>query len=278
MIASMGQPEFLAIPTKELLSSGGEAHVTYTTAEPYPHISIDNFWDAGVLSKVAAEFPELGDKEDIRFNDPNQQKLASRGEYRFGPVTRELVHFLNAQPFLEFLSALTGIDGLIPDPYFSGGGLHEIRRGGFLKIHADFNKHPDLHLDRRINLLIYLNENWEEGYGGHLELWDSEMKQCEKKILPVFNRMVIFNTTDLSYHGHPDALTCPANRSRRSLALYYYTNGRPRGEVRGDNSLTTQFRPRDEDSVGMKNYNRVKDLVVNLTPPFILKLLMRRVK
>ena len=274
----MGQPEFVAMPMKELLSSGREAHVTYTTAEPYPHISMDNFWDAGVLSRVAAEFPELGGKEDLRFNDPNQQKLASRGEYRFGPVTRELVHFLNSQPFLEFLSALTGINGLIPDPYFSGGGLHEIRRGGFLKIHADFNKHPDLHLDRRINLLIYLNENWEEAYGGHLELWDRDMKQCERKILPVFNRMVIFNTTDLSYHGHPDVLTCPADRSRRSLALYYYTNGRPRGEVGNDNRITTHFRPREEDSAKMRSFNRVKDLVTNLTPPFILKLLMRRVK
>jgi len=274
----MCQPEFVAIPMKELLSSGGEAHVTYTTAEPYPHISMDNFWDAGLLSQVAAEFPELGGKGDLRFNDPNQQKLASRGEYRFGPVTRELVHFLNSQPFLEFLSALTGIKGLIPDPYFSGGGLHEIRRGGFLKIHADFNKHPDLHLDRRINLLIYLNENWEESYGGHLELWDKGMKQCEKKILPIFNRMVIFNTTDLSYHGHPDVLTCPEDRSRRSLALYYYTNGRPRGEVGPDNRITTQFRPRDEDPAKMKSFNRVKDLVTNLTPPFILKLLMRKVK
>lgn len=262
----------------ELLSSGHDAHASYSTAVPYPHICLDNFWDAGLLSRVASEFPELGGKEDIRFNDPNQLKLASKGEYRFGPVTRDLVHFLNSQPFLAFLGALTGIKGLIPDPYFSGGGLHEIRSGGFLKIHADFNKHPDLLLDRRINLLIYLNENWEESYGGHFELWDRGMKQCVRKFLPVFNRMVIFNTTDFSYHGHPDPLACPEDRSRRSLALYYYTNGRPKGEVRFDNRITTQFRSRDQDSAKMRNYNRVKDLVANLTPPFILKLLYKKMR
>lgn len=262
----------------ELLSSGKELHASYIEAAPYPHICLDAFFDAEMVARVAAEFPELGGKEDIRFGDPNQLKLASRGEYRFGPATLEFVHFLNSQPFLEFLSRLTGIGGLIPDPYFNGGGFHEIRRGGFLKIHADFNKHPDLRLDRRINLLLYLNENWQESYGGHFELWDKDITRCVKKYLPVFNRMVIFSTTDLSYHGHPDALTCPGDRSRRSLALYYYTNGRPAGEVGRNNRITTQFRAREEDASKMRNFNRVKDLVVNVTPPFLLRLLFKRLK
>jgi hypothetical protein len=262
----------------ELLAAGRDWRASYVGAEPYPHICLDGLFDAALISRVAAEFPELGGKGDIRFDDPNQLKLASRGEYRFGPVTREFVHYLHSQPFLEFLSALTGIEGLIPDPYFIGGGFHEIKRGGFLKIHADFNKHPDLGLDRRLNLLIYLNEDWEESYGGHFELWDKEMKRCVKKFLPVFNRMVIFSTTDISYHGHPDPLNCPEGRSRRSLALYYYTNGRPRGEVSGANRITTQFRPRAEDTAKMRNYNRVKDLVVNVTPPFLLRLLTKRMK
>jgi hypothetical protein len=262
----------------ELLPLGNYAHDSYLCAQPYPHICLDNFLDAGLVARVEAEFPELGSKGDIRFDDPNQLKLASRGEYRFGPVTRELVHFLNSQPFLEYLSALTGITGLLPDPYFSGGGLHEIRRGGFLKIHADFNRHPDLQLDRRINLLLYLNENWEESYGGHLELWDPGMKTCVKKFLPVFNRMVIFNTTDLSYHGHPDPLNCPEDRSRRSLALYYYTIGRPKEEVRADNRINTKFMPRAGDSAKMRNYNRVKDFVTSVMPPFILRLLYKRMK
>ena len=162
----------------ELLASGHDTHAAYCAAEPYAHICLDNFLDAGLVSRVAAEFPELGGKGDIRFNDPNQLKLASRGEYRFGPATRELVHFLNSQPFLEYLSALTGIKGLIPDPYFNGGGLHEIRRGGFLKIHADFNRHPEWQLDRRLNVLLFLNKDWSESYGGHFELWDRQMTAC----------------------------------------------------------------------------------------------------
>lgn len=273
----MDQADLLGFPAEGLLSAGRVGQVSYRSAEPYPHICLDGFWNAGVVSRVADEFPELGGEGDIRFNDPNQRKFASRGEERFGAVTRELVHFMNSQPFLEYLSALTGIGGLIPDPYFSGGGLHEIRRGGFLKIHADFNRHAELGLDRRINLLLYLNENWEESYGGHFELWDGDMR-CVKKFLPVFNRMIIFNTTDQSYHGHPDPLTCPEDRSRRSLALYYYSNGRPRGEVRDENRINTNFKARGEDSVKMKNYNRVKDFVTNVTPPFLLKLLYKRIK
>jgi hypothetical protein len=274
----MDRGDLLAFPVATLLSVGHDSHETYRSGDPYPHICLDGFWDAGVVSRVAAEFPELGGKEDIRFNDPNQRKFASRGEDRFGSATKELVHFMNSQPFLEYLSALTGIRGLIPDPYFNGGGFHEIRRGGFLKVHADFNKHADLGLDRRINLLLYLNENWEEGYGGHFELWDGDMKRCVKKFLPVFNRMVVFNTTDVSYHGHPDPLTCPEDRSRRSLALYYYSNGRPPGEVRDDNRINTSFKARGEDSAKMRNYNRVKDFVTNVTPPFLLKLLYKRIK
>jgi hypothetical protein len=262
----------------ELMAEGERLHASYAGAQPYPHICLDNFFDAGLVSQIAAEFPGLGGKGDIRFSDPNQVKLASRGEYRFGPVTLTFVHFLNSQPFLDFLSALTGIEGLIPDPYFVGGGFHEIRRGGFLKIHADFNKHPDLRLDRRLNLLLYLNEHWEESYGGYFELWDKDTTQCVKKFLPVFNRMVVFSTTDISYHGHPDPLTCPDDRSRRSLALYYYTNGRPKGEVTSDNRITTQFRPREQDGAKMRSFNRVKDLVTNVMPPFLLKLLTKRLK
>ena len=137
----------------------------------------------------------------------------------------------NSSTFVDFLERLTGITGIIPDPHFRGGGLHQILPGGFLKVHADFNKQQRLNLDRRLNVLLYLNKDWPESYGGHFELWNHEMTQCEKRALPLFNRLVVFSTTDFSYHGHPDPLTCPAGRSRKSLALYYYTNGRPPEEA-----------------------------------------------
>lgn len=263
---------FLRIPLQELQTLASSQHKQYVTASPYPYICLDAVFNDNFLRQLAATFPALGEKSDHSFNNPNEQKLASKGEYKFGPELKAFVHFLNSQPFLEVLTQLTGIEGLIPDPYYWGGGLHEIRRGGFLKIHADFNKHPKLNLDRRINLLIYLNENWEESFGGHFELWDPNMENCVQRILPVFNRMVVFNTTDYAYHGHPEPLTCPNDRSRRSIALYYYTNGRPAGEVKQSNRITTQFRSRNLlDSSKMKVYNRTVNFLTDITPPFLLK-------
>ena len=133
---------------------------------------------------------------------------------------------------MAFLEKLTGIAGLIPDPHLRGGGLHEIRRGGSLGVHADFNFYKRLNLFRRLNLLLYLNENWSEEWGGHLELWDRTGKRCMQRIAPIFNRAVIFDTSNFSYHGHPHPLECPDNRSRKSLALYYYTVEAPADEDR----------------------------------------------
>lgn len=161
-----------------------------------------------------------------------------------GWATRSLIAELNSAEFLQFLEALTGIEGLIADPYYEGGGIHEIRRGGFLKIHTDFNYHKKLKLDRRINVLLYLNDDWDESYGGELELWNQDMSTCIRKIQPIINRLVVFSTTDTSFHGHPVPLTCPEDRSRRSLALYYYTNGRPESEVEFKHSVSTNYQQR----------------------------------
>lgn len=205
----------------------------YQRAEPFPNIVFHDFFNESLLNRVVEEFPDLSQKSDtISFNNQNEKKLATKGEGTFGETTKSLVHFLNSQPMLTFLQELTGIqEVLIPDPYFEGGGYHEIKPGGLLKIHADFNKHRTTNLDRRINLLIYLNKEWEDSFGGHFELWDKDMITSRKKILPLFNTVAIFSTTDFSYHGHPNPLTCPPERSRKSLALYYYSNGRPAEEI-----------------------------------------------
>lgn len=219
-------------------------NLNYAKGHPFPHICINDFFQEGILDEILSEFPNLENK-DLYHNSPNEKKFASNGEYRFGEKTKEFLHFLNSQPMLEFLSKLTGIDSLIPDPYFWGAGLHQIKKGGFLKIHADFNVHPTMRLARRLNLLLYLNKDWKEEYGGAFELWDESMTKCENKFLPVFNRMVIFSTTSTSYHGHPDPLTCPENSSRKSLALYYYTYCRPEEQIKpGLVEHTTLFRKR----------------------------------
>lgn len=202
----------------------------YAAADPFPHIVVDAFLPPALLEHVLAEFPAPHEGNWQRFETANEKKLANRLEADMGPQTRLLLYQLNGSGFIQVLETLTGISGLIPDPHYGGGGLHQIERGGRLEVHADFNVHPTLLLDRRINLLLYLNKDWPEAYGGHLELWNADLTQCRQRILPCFNRCVIFNTTSTSFHGHPEPLRCPKDRTRKSLALYYYTRGRPEAE------------------------------------------------
>jgi hypothetical protein len=262
--------EFIHRSVEELKEFGAARHADYVHADPFPNTWFDDFFVPEKLQEVLDEFPDLTKGADLKFNDANQVKLASKGEYRFGPATLKFMHFLNSQPFLEFLSSLTGIENLIPDPFFDGGGCHQIQPGGMLKIHADFNKHPNTKLDRRLNVLVYMNQDWKEEYGGHFELWDTEMKGVRKKILPLFNRMAMFSTTSNSYHGHPNPLTCPPDRTRKSLALYYYTNGRPETEiVKGIEEHNTIFRHRPEDKKS-RFASSVKEVVRQITPPILL--------
>lgn len=224
---------FVSYDQGELVELGRRLRPSYVGADPFPHIVLDDFFDEGFLDRVVEEFPSLAECGGASGIDPDREiKLASFGEAALRENAIHLIRYLNSEPFLQFLEALTGIEGLIPDPSLVGGGYHEISPGGFLKIHADFNKHPRTGLDRRLNLLVYLNRDWDESYGGHLELWDRKMERAVVRALPVFNRCVLFSTSWFSYHGHPDPLTCPEGRSRRSIALYYYSNGRPRSEIR----------------------------------------------
>ena len=215
----------------EFKSVGKSENDNYINAKPFASGYIDGFFDEDKLLDVLNEFPDLTTIADHNFRNANENKLATKGEYKLGAKAKEFIRFMNSQPFLDFLSEMTGIPNLIPDPELAGGGYHEIKPGGFLKVHADFNKHPTNKLDRRLNVLVYLNKNWEDSFGGHFELWNDNMTEAVTKILPVFNRMAMFSTTSKSYHGHPNKLSCPEDRSRKSIALYYYTNGRPEHEV-----------------------------------------------
>ena len=241
---------------------------SYAQAQPFPHIVMDNFLPEGVLDQILEEFPKPGEINWKKFDAAAEKKLASTSVLQMGEATRFLLYQLNSSMFVRFLEKLTGISGIIPDPHFQGGGLHQIEKGGFLKMHVDFNKHKDLGLDRRLNLLIYLNKDWQEDYGGHFELWDRDMTHCVKKVLPIFNRCVVFSTSDFSYHGHPDPLTCPEGRTRKSLALYYYSNGRPAEEV--SNAHSTVFLARPGDNLNSKSSSvPLKTLVKKFIPPIV---------
>lgn len=274
----IGEYKVLDLEYDELMGLASHYKSSYSSNAPFPNIYFDDFFNDAFLTEVLSEFPEMGDKGDIQYKTPNEIKLASRGETRFGKATKVFMHFLNSEPFLNFLSELTGIEDLLGDPYYEGGGCHQIKRGGFLKVHADFNKHKRTDLDRRLNVLVYLNKDWKEEYGGHFELWNEDMTKGEKKILPLFNRMAMFSTTDFSYHGHPDKLNCPEDRSRRSLALYYYTNGRPANEINeGLEDHTTLFVDRKgvESEKGMRKYNTVVNFANNWMPPVMWKAIKR---
>ncbi len=205
-------------------------HSAYQAASPFPHIIIDDLFPDEILGKVRDVFPRPEGIEWRRFDSPEEKKLGFWHTCEIDPYLYDFLQAMNAPPMLKFLESLTGIDGLIPDPYFGGAGLHQILPGGFLKVHADFNVHPKLNLDRRLNMLIYLNRDWQDDWGGHLELWDKDITVCHEKIAPLFNRTVVFSTTDTSFHGHPHPLRCPEGESRKSLSFYYYTNGRPEAE------------------------------------------------
>lgn len=249
---------------------GKEKSAEYQNGAPFPNIVFPDFFDPKMLDKVLEEFPDLSKKTDIeKFDDHNQKKLATKGEASFGETTRLLVHYLNSQPFLEFLQELTGIkEKLIPDPYFEGGGYHEIKPGGVLKVHTDFATNGLTKLDRRLNILVYLNKDWEDSYGGHFELWEKDMSNCAKKILPTFNTVALFSTIPLSNHGHPNPLTCPPDRSRKSLALYYYSNGRPENEI-SDDKLTT-FKGRKGVQADVKERS-TREIVRDFIPPILLR-------
>ena len=242
---------------------------TYVSNEPFQHIIIDNFIDSKILNEALNKINDINYFDKYKHFDPHQKKKKiSTIEKELPQEFIDIIRFFNSQIFLKFLQEITGIkEKLISDPYLWGGGLHLTSRGGFLKIHSDTNFHPDFKLDRRLNLLLYLNKEWNEEYGGNLELWNKNMTKCVKSIKPIFNRAVIFSTDDSSYHGHPDPLNCPENIQRKSLAFYYYSNGR--SDVKTDFGKGTFFRGRASNR--KDNFIIIKNLFELITPPIITK-------
>ena len=209
----------------------------YLKATPFPNIVLDNFFNEDFLNKVSDEFPDLSvNNISQKYDNKDEVKFANNDYDKFPYHIKKLIDFMNSTNFIEFIQNITCIkEKLISDPELNGGGLHEIKNSGYLKVHTDFNKHPKSNLDRRVNILIYLNKDWQEIYGGQLELWDKNMSECKKKILPNFNKMVFFSTNDYSNHGHPDPIVCPKDVSRKSIALYYFSNGRPISDLNPEN-------------------------------------------
>lgn len=216
----------------------------YRSAAPFPHVVLDGLLPDDVARRAEEEHAALPDQAWRPYVHLNERKHAHNQPAAWGPTLRAIVEQLHHPTFLAFLEQLTGIAGLRPDPELDGAGLHRSGAGGFLNVHADFTAHHDHpHLRRRVNLLLFLNHDWDPAWGGALELWSRDMSRPEARIDPIGNRVVVFNTDTTAYHGHPDPLACPPGVQRRSLALYYFTV-----EDRVDVRATT-YRPRPGDGV-----------------------------
>lgn len=196
----------------------------YKSAAPFPHIVIEDFLPPAVIARAITEFPPLDVESWNPYSHANERKFSQTDPKTWGPTLQSMLVELNSDRFVSFLSRLTGIERLFADDSLEGGGLHQSTTGGFLNVHADFTVHPHHRTwQRRVNLLLYLNEDWSQDYGGYLELWSRDMKECVKSIAPIANRAVIFTTDMDSFHGHPEPMTCPPGVGRKSLALYYFT-------------------------------------------------------
>ena len=192
---------------------------------PYPHIVIDNFLEPEAVKAAVAQNCLHSTLE--RWNNyihVNERKFSNTEPDTWGPTLRQILEDLNSARFVRFVEGLLGEGGAHGGPLTGRRKSTHQPRGGFLNIHADFTVHPH-HRDwqRRANLILYLNEDWEPEYGGDLELWSIDMKECVRKVSPVANRAVIFTTNATSFHGHPEPMQCPEGTARRSLALYYYS-------------------------------------------------------
>ncbi len=215
-------PDSLLLQTSQAKEIGTKYADEYQSAGPYNHICIDNFLPEQVLEGIRGDLKEMPTPEDA-FSRAQENLKYSFIPERLPAYTKNLFYALNSRPFLQFLENMTGIPGLIPDPYFLGAGIHKTLNGGHLDIHADFNLHKPMGIERRLNVLIYLNQDWREEYGGSFEVWNMDMTKKEASFVPLYNRMVCFSTGSDTFHGNPEPVNHPDGKPRESIALYYYT-------------------------------------------------------
>lgn len=266
-------PETLLIDTDTAKTAGASKAEAYQSAEPYHHICIDNFLPDTVLEHVCKDLEALPEPESS-FSRAQENLKSSYIPERLPSYTKNLFYAFNSRPFILFLEQMTGIKGLIPDPYFMGAGIHKTLNGGHLDIHADFNLHNQMQVERRLNVLIYLNKNWQEDWGGSFEIWDKEMKGMVKSFVPLFNRMVCFNTTSESWHGNPATVANPNGDPRMSIALYYYTASWD--ESRKGHS--TLFKPRPGSADQRDKIEARHAAMRDVLPPFVYRRLGHRLR
>ena len=228
----------------------------FEKGKPYKHLVIDDFLIPDLAEDLYQNFPKVSElRKHYKGLNENKSEGSSFDQYHSGFI--KTISGIKSPEFIEWLEQVVQIDDLsLPDDH-RGAGVHQGKNGSFLDIHVDFSVHPILNLHRRLNLLIFLNKNWKEEYGGLLELWNKDVSVMEKSVMPSFNRAVIFETTDTSYHGY-DVIHIPENETRKSIYSYYYS---PIGE--GVKYHDTIFKPRPTDSTSKKLKTNTKETLKN---------------
>ncbi len=262
-------PETLSLEHETAKLLGASLADDYQSKTPYHYTCVDDFLPPEILRRVREEALAMGEKAS-EHSSANEKLKTSYNPDRMPPYSKAVFQALNSRAFIQFLEKMSGIKGLIPDPYFKGGGIHRTNTTGFLSIHADFNHHSIMNLERRLNLLIYLNPDWKEEFGGSFEVWTDDMKTKVADFAPVMNRMCCFSTGDDTMHGNPEPVNHPNGDPRLSIALYYYTATWEEGRV-GQSTVFKQ-RPGSKDAASSEAILRV---VREFVPPIVYRKIVK---
>lgn len=217
----------------------------FDSAEPFRHIMIDPIVDEDFARQAADSFPSFEEavQSGFAFDFVNERKKVQISDAtKFPEPILRLHRALSAPEFLEDLEHITGIPNLVADESLSGGGMHVTGPHGRLDVHVDFNYSNEQRMHRRLNVLVYLNREWDDSWGGAVELWDDRVKKCHRVVMPRLGRCVLFETSKISFHG-VQPLTCPEDRARQSFAAYYYTKEPPPGWDGKSHSTIFKARP-----------------------------------
>jgi hypothetical protein len=226
-----------AIVNSSVTSDAGRLSREFAAARPFRHVVIENFFEHSFADRLLAEFPAFEQGNSVGDDGRQGDKSTVERIKALGPAFRTLDDVIQTPEFLSLVGAIAGIDELVYDPFYLGGGTHENRQRQALQAHVDFNYHPSERWHRRLNLIVYLNPTWDESWGGNLELYNDPYQDARpaERIAPLFNRCVIFETTEKSWHGFDRILLPPEHvgMSRKSVALYFYSASRPAEEIAG---------------------------------------------
>jgi hypothetical protein len=207
-------------------------------AKPFRYVMFENFFYPDKAETIYDSYPSITDGKWDSTTYVDQKNKFAKTKFEEGSVLKNVFEEMNSKTLTQWLEQITGIKDILGDEELFGGGLHQSVKGAFLNVHVDYNIHPTTKYHRRMNVLVYMNKDWKEEYEGYLELWDlsgGKMNQIAR-IAPAFNRCVIFETSEISFHGHPKPLNAPSGINRKSLATYYYTVDRPANEIASEHN------------------------------------------